>query len=109
MQITRFDKATATPAHGAMLAAAALPPGADTPFGHAYGYLEAGQAMELDRHTHPEVYLLCDGEGIMEVGGERAEMHPGDTVYIPGDVPHRMFATAARHCLFVALWWPKEG
>lgn len=36
-----------------------------------------------------EIYLILDGEGFMELDGERVAVRPGSTVFIPPGVRHR--------------------
>jgi mannose-6-phosphate isomerase-like protein (cupin superfamily) len=55
--------------------------------------LEPGQAT--DRHHHArteEIYFLLDGEGEMEVDGDRRHVTPGDAVLIPAGAWHQIRA-----------------
>jgi mannose-6-phosphate isomerase-like protein (cupin superfamily) len=55
--------------------------------------LEPGQAT--DRHHHArteEIYFLLDGEGEMEVDGDRRHVTPGDAVLIPAGAWHQIGA-----------------
>jgi mannose-6-phosphate isomerase-like protein (cupin superfamily) len=55
--------------------------------------LEPGQAT--DRHYHArseEIYFLLEGEGEMEVDGERRHVGPGDAVLIPAGARHQIRA-----------------
>jgi mannose-6-phosphate isomerase-like protein (cupin superfamily) len=57
--------------------------------------LAPGQATE--RHYHAaseELYYLLDGEGEMEVDGERARVGPGDAILIPPGARHQITADA---------------
>lgn len=36
-----------------------------------------------------EIYLILEGEGFMELDGERVAVRPGSTVFIPPGVRHR--------------------
>jgi len=54
----------------------------------------AGNATE--RHYHKvseEFYFLLEGEGTMEIDGERREVQPGDAVLIPAGAWHEITAT----------------
>ena len=56
--------------------------------------LEPGQATQ--RHYHrasEEIYFLLEGEGEMEVDGERRHVGPGDAVLIPAGAWHEITAT----------------
>ena len=57
--------------------------------------LESDQATE--RHYHAdteEIYYLLEGEGEMEVDGERRRVGPGDAVLIPPGARHQIRAMA---------------
>ncbi len=58
--------------------------------------LAPGQATE--RHYHAaseELYYLLDGEGEMEIDGERAQVGPGDAILIPAGAWHQITAAGA--------------
>jgi quercetin dioxygenase-like cupin family protein len=57
--------------------------------------LAAGSATE--RHYHAvteEIYFLLDGEGEMELDGERRRVVPGEAILIPAGAWHEITATA---------------
>jgi mannose-6-phosphate isomerase-like protein (cupin superfamily) len=59
----------------------------------AEAWLEPGQAT--DRHYHAqteEIYVLLDGEGEMEVEGDRRRVGPGDAILIPAGAWHQIRA-----------------
>ena len=59
----------------------------------AEAWLEPGQ--ETQRHYHArseELYVLLDGEGELEVDGDRARVGPGDAILIPPGARHRIRA-----------------
>ncbi len=42
-------------------------------------------------HAHPGIEQVCtmlEGRAVAEVGGERAELGPGDCCFFPADEPH---------------------
>ncbi|HSG13085.1 MAG TPA: cupin domain-containing protein [Gaiellaceae bacterium] len=58
--------------------------------------LEAAQATQ--RHYHrlsEEIYLVLEGDGLMELGDERQEVGAGDAVLIPPGAWHRITAGPA--------------
>ena len=62
----------------------------------AEAWLEAGQAT--DRHYHAqteEIYVLLDGEGELEVDGDRRRVGPGDAILIPAGAWHQIRAGVA--------------
>jgi mannose-6-phosphate isomerase-like protein (cupin superfamily) len=55
--------------------------------------LEPGQASERHYHARTEeIYFLLEGEGEMEVDGERRHVSPGDAVLIPAGARHQIRA-----------------
>jgi mannose-6-phosphate isomerase-like protein (cupin superfamily) len=53
--------------------------------------LEPGQASERHYHARTEeIYFLLEGEGEMEVDGERRHVSPGDAVLIPAGAWHQL-------------------
>jgi mannose-6-phosphate isomerase-like protein (cupin superfamily) len=66
-----------TAARNQSLAEATVPPGGET-----------------DEHYHPrseEIYLFVAGEGRMRLGGEEADVRPGEAVVIPPGTPHKLW------------------
>jgi mannose-6-phosphate isomerase-like protein (cupin superfamily) len=58
--------------------------------------LVAGQATE--RHYHrlsEEIYLIVEGEGLMELDGEERDVTAGDAILIPSGAWHTITAGAA--------------
>ena len=47
------------------------------------------------RQDADEWVVVLAGAAVLEVGGERLELGPGDWVFLPGGVPHRVHRTAA--------------
>jgi mannose-6-phosphate isomerase-like protein (cupin superfamily) len=57
---------------------------------------EATAYHETNRHFHKaseEIYYILEGNGIMEIEGEKKEVSAGDTVVILPKEKHRIFAT----------------
>ncbi|HEY3075216.1 MAG TPA: cupin domain-containing protein [Burkholderiales bacterium] len=57
------------------------------------GVIERNQGAEP--HAHPGIEQVCyllEGSAVAEVGGERCEMHPGDSCYFPAGVMHKFTA-----------------
>ena len=106
MNISRFDKQTAQPAHnGTILAMDVLPQGVQAPFGHAWGYL--AHKGEMEGHTHPteEIYFFHRGQGIVVVGDEERPVGPGDVVEIPPAAYHTVRNESDGELMWFALWW----
>ena len=52
-------------------------------------------APEPDRqqpHEDDEVYVVLEGAGTLEVGGESVDMKEGDAVFVPAGAEHRFTA-----------------
>lgn len=108
MNIKRFDKATAQPAHnGTILGLEVLPDGMKAPFDHYYGYLESNGTMEGHSHPTDEIYIVMQGEGIVYVGDEKSSISAGDIVEIPPNEWHTMENKSGKPLLWAALWWDR--
>jgi mannose-6-phosphate isomerase-like protein (cupin superfamily) len=61
----------------------------------AEALLAPGQATERHYHAETEeLYVVLDGEGEMEIEGERREVRPGDAILIPVGAWHQIRAGA---------------
>ena len=52
-------------------------------------------APEADRqqpHEDDEIYVVLDGSGVLEVGGENVPMKEGDAVFVEAGADHRFTA-----------------
>ena len=65
-----------------------------------------GTTTELHRLSVAEWYVIREGEGSMEVGGETFPVAPGDVVVIPPQVPQRITNTGTADLLFLCLCVP---
>ena len=107
MNISKFDKAAAHPAHGGtILAAPFVPEGMNPPFSHAWGYIEGHKALEPHSHAADEIYFIFKGTGVMTIDGEDAAVGVGDVIAIPGGATHSIRSTA-EELLYTAVWWTK--
>ncbi|MDR0472869.1 MAG: cupin domain-containing protein [Treponema sp.] len=104
--VQHFEKDKAHKAHeGTILADAVVPSVMKPPFGHAYGYLEDGNEMELHAHPTDEFYIVYSGKGFVIVGDEKRAVEPGDVIEIPRNVMHSMTAQNKSSFLWAAFWW----
>ena len=65
--------------------------------------------QETQRHYHAaseELYVLLDGEGEMEVEGERRRVGPGDAILIPPGAWHQIRASGDRELRFLCCCAP---
>jgi quercetin dioxygenase-like cupin family protein len=60
----------------------------------------------LPRHTDSaeETVVVCGGQGIIEIGGERAELHPGAIALVPATQPHEVRNGGDQPLQFVAVY-----
>ena len=107
MNLNRFAKAHATPAHnGTILAGPVLPQGMAAPFDAAWGYLENHASMEAHQHPTAEIYIVISGRGRVQVDSEWQPVGPGDVIEIPPDTMHTMACDDEGPFLWAVLWWP---
>jgi uncharacterized RmlC-like cupin family protein len=77
----REDGTETTAANPAWLLTFAMPPGSsEGVHTHRLGDKEAG--------SYDEFYYIIEGEGVMEIAGERVEVSAGDNVFTPNGVAH---------------------
>ena len=63
--------------------------GVSSRYSLAHAKLPRGQKSQQHRLNSTEVYFIMEGEGVMQIDGERQPVAPGDCVYIPpGAVQH---------------------
>lgn len=63
----------------------------------------------VEPHFHKiqeQIYHVLDGEGLMELDGERTVMGPGDFVFIPPGVVHAMYNTGTTDLTFFVITTP---
>ena len=80
----------------ALLLTYAIPPGAsEGVHTHRPGDPEAG--------SYDEFYYIVEGEGEMEIAGDRVAVKPGDNIFTPNEVPHGIENTSEDKLLKVYL------
>lgn len=50
--------------------------------------LKAGAELPAHSHPHEQIGYLVSGRIVLDIGGEKQEMEPGDSWAIPGDMVH---------------------
>jgi mannose-6-phosphate isomerase-like protein (cupin superfamily) len=70
--------------------------------------MQPGEALRRHRHRQPEIYLILDGTGVVEIGSEARPVEAGTTVFIPGDTVHSCENTGASE-LRVAYVFPADS
>jgi mannose-6-phosphate isomerase-like protein (cupin superfamily) len=51
--------------------------------------LEAPHPDTQEPHPDDELYVVLEGEGVLEVAGERRDARPGTTLFVAAGVEHR--------------------
>ncbi len=69
--------------------------------------VEPGVVTELHALDVEETYLIEMGGGVMEVGGDRFRVRPGDSVLIPEGTPQRIENDGATDLVFLCLCRPR--
>ena len=65
----------------------------------------------VEPHFHrvqEQIYHVIDGEGLMELDGERSVMGPGDFVFIPPGVVHAIYNTGTTDLTFFVVTTPPD-
>lgn len=56
----------------------------------AFAHLEPGKTIEEHVDPYEEIYFIMNGGGVMGVGDETREVKPGDAIWLPRGVPHKL-------------------
>lgn len=65
--------------------------------------------VELHAHkVQEQIYHVLDGEGMMEIGGERRVVRRHDVIFIPPGVPHRITNEGLGDLTFIVVTTPVE-
>jgi quercetin dioxygenase-like cupin family protein len=59
-----------------------------------------GGALHPHRHAQAELYFISQGTGVVTIDGERREVAPGSTVFIPGNAVHGIECTGSSELRF---------
>ena len=65
-----------------------------------------------DPHSHPGIDQVCymlEGRAVAEVGGQRAELGPGDACFFPAGVPHTFTAVSEEPVKVIVIYTPPYG
>jgi mannose-6-phosphate isomerase-like protein (cupin superfamily) len=60
-------------------------------------------------HSHPGIEQVCyilEGRAVAEIGGERAELGPGDCCFFPADQPHVFTAVGEQPVRVLVIYSP---
>ena len=59
--------------------------------------------IELTTHAGQELDIVVDGQLMVQVGGHKEILGPGDSIYYDSDKPHGMIACGGKDCIFYAI------
>ena len=63
----------------------------------------------VEEHTHEveeQIYYILEGEGIMELDGDKKIVRPGLTIFIPPQVRHALYNTGTKDLTFLVVTSP---
>lgn len=60
-------------------------------------------------HKKDEVYVVINGSGTFEHGGQRTLFHEGDTLFVRAGVDHRFVDFSADFATWVFFYGPEGG
>lgn len=64
---------------------------------------EPGAAIPVHSHNCEESVMLLEGHAFAEIDGERHQLKPQDTTYIPANLPHRFINASSTEPMKI-LW-----
>jgi quercetin dioxygenase-like cupin family protein len=70
--------------------------------------IPAGAVDDQEPHTEDEIYVVVSGRGAFEAAGQRVEVAPGTTLYVPAREEHR-FVDVTQDLAVVVVFAPAEG
>ena len=63
----------------------------------------------VEEHTHEveeQIYYILEGEGLMELDGDKKIVRPGLTIFIPPKVRHALYNTGTKDLTFLVVTSP---
>jgi len=81
-------------------------PGLPEPdFGTAWVVVAPGTTSTPHAHDETEMFFIVEGEGEMEVAGEKRSVKAGDTVFIPPHNDHSLTNPGSSRLVFLTVFW----
>lgn len=75
-------------------------------------YVELYRPQQVDRqqpHSRDECYIVVEGEGRFQMGGETVPFKPGDFLFVPAGVEHRFLDFGESMATWVIFYGPEGG
>lgn len=69
-------------------------------------YQPKGYVASHKHRVQEQVYHVLEGEGLMELDGERFVVRPHDYIFIPPGVEHAIYNTGLRDLVFFVITTP---
>jgi mannose-6-phosphate isomerase-like protein (cupin superfamily) len=70
--------------------------------------IRAGGVDDQTPHGEDEIYVVVAGRGSFEAGGQRVDVGPGSTLFVPALEEHR-FVDVTEDLTLVVVFAPAEG
>lgn len=80
-----------------------------TEFGAILVTVRPGESVNAHRHDEEECFIVVSGKANLELEGQVATLHDGDTVYIPRFWMHQINNPYSEPFQFVDLYWDDQG
>jgi len=71
--------------------------------------MEPGGIQKPHHHKTEQCYTIIEGQGIMKVGDESAEVKAGDTIFIPSNSVHSLINTGGTSLKYLSAGSPIFG
>lgn len=71
-------------------------------------YQPMGFVAPHHHRVQEQIYHVVEGQGLIELDGERSVMGPGDVVFIPPGVEHAMYNTGTTDLTFFVVTTPPD-
>lgn len=71
-------------------------------------YQPRGYVAPHRHRIQEQIYYILDGEGMMEIEGERSIVRPHDTIFMPPGVEHAIYNTGLGDLRFIVVTCPPE-
>ena len=69
-------------------------------------YQPKGYVEEHIHEVEEQIYYILEGEGIMELDGDKKIVRPGLTIFIPPKVRHALYNTGTKDLTFLVVSSP---
>ncbi|MGD8847830.1 MAG: cupin domain-containing protein [Desulfobacteraceae bacterium] len=71
--------------------------------------MKPGGIQKPHRHKTEQCYMILQGNGVMEVDGEKAAVGSGDTIFIPSNSLHSLYNEGQTTLIYLSAGSPVFG